>query len=69
LPDTWNLDTTTIANGAHNLTIVYHYQDGSTQSSISIFTVENGQTVIVSITTILGDIWTQLKEDLGSLLK
>jgi hypothetical protein len=56
-PDTWNFDTHTIPDGAYNLTAVYHYSDNTTQSSITIFTVQNGKTFIQSVTGVLQDVW------------
>jgi hypothetical protein len=56
-PDTWNFNTTTIPNGAYNLTTTYHYANNTTKTSITIFTVKNDQTFIESITGTLQDVW------------
>jgi hypothetical protein len=64
-PDVWNFDTTNIPNGAYNLTATYHYANGTTESSITIFTVKNGQTFVQNITGILKDVWQELLTLLG----
>jgi len=48
-PDTWNLDTRTLPNDAYTLKSTYHYSDGSSNYTITIFVVRNGQTIIQSI--------------------
>jgi polygalacturonase len=56
-PDTWTFDTTTLPNDAYVLKTVYHYADNSTDTSLTIFTVKNGHTLIQSIGDWIHSLW------------
>jgi endo-1,4-beta-xylanase len=61
-PDTWTFDTTTLADDAYVLKTTYYYQDTTTDTSITIFTVKNHRTLIQSMIFGLQQLWGRVIE-------
>jgi hypothetical protein len=59
-PDTWTLDTTELSNDWHTLTATYHYQNGATRQSISIFEVRNGVPIVTKLKGVAQGVWEAL---------
>jgi hypothetical protein len=56
-PDTWTFDTTTLPDNAYVLKTTYYYQDNTTDTSLTIFTIKNGRTLIESIGNWIHGVW------------